>query len=279
MRFMRRFLIAAIASIAAGCAATPLPNGGIDAVRLAARDASDAAHAPLRCLARSEAATLALEIFLPNPILPEQDPAAAAADPDRRTPGLGSGTAVSADGHVLTAAHLLDNDGLPTAIRVVRPDPATGRPAAHVAHVVMVDEAHDVAVIKFDLRFEHVAPIGDDDDVRPGDDVYGVGFPFAVGRLVVRGYVMGTRNAVIPGLEGRLVLDLRSGPGASGGGLYAASTGAYVGTYQGTHAYRLDTMPPLYDFIRYGANVRDVRALLDAAGVKYLDAADAACGP
>lgn len=91
-------------------------------------------------------------------------------------PGQGSGVIVSAEGHVVTNFHVVEDAG---AITVMIAD----RRRQFAASVLGADPVVDIAVLKLDvepdMRFPPL-PLGDSGRVRQGDMVFSVGSPFGL---------------------------------------------------------------------------------------------------
>jgi S1-C subfamily serine protease len=169
--------------------------------------------------------------------LPEDDPLARffgrskeEADKERqRTQGLGSGVIISADGWVVTNAHvvLLATGKLADAISVELSD--RRRLSAQVAGV---DQATDLALLKIAATGLPTLPLGDSDAVKIGDLVFAVGNPFKVGMTATMGMVSATQRTIgingPGGFEDFIQTDAAINPGNSGGALVDAS-GRLVG--------------------------------------------------
>lgn len=134
------------------------------------------------------------------------------------TQGLGSGVLISADGKVLTAAHVVqaaDN----VEAEFVGGDTVFARVIASVP-------AADVALLQLERVPEGVvpAPIGDSDQVDVGDEVFVVGAPYGVGHSLTVGHISG-RHAP-NSLSGNLTLgeflqtDAAINKGNSGGPMF-----------------------------------------------------------
>jgi serine protease Do len=99
--------------------------------------------------------------------------------------GLGSGVVISADGKVLTAAHVVQTADVAW---VEFPD---GQEIS--AHVVGSDVRADVALLKLDSLPNGLtpAPLGDSDKVEVGDQVFVVGAPYGIGQTLTAGHLSG----------------------------------------------------------------------------------------
>ncbi|UCC13670.1 MAG: DegQ family serine endoprotease [Gammaproteobacteria bacterium] len=107
--------------------------------------------------------------------------------------GQGSGFIVSADGHVVTNNHVIENAD---EISVVTDDGTT-----YIAELVGTDAKTDLAVLK--IEADDALPFvrfGDSDEARTGDWIIAIGNPFGLG---------GTATAGIISARGR---DLQAGP-------------------------------------------------------------------
>jgi len=94
---------------------------------------------------------------------------AAPISPIAETPkASGSGTIVSADGHVLTAAHVVAGAG---SVKVVTVRGTT------TAKVLRIDEANDLAVLKISSGTFVALPVAPSRKIRLGQSVATIGFP------------------------------------------------------------------------------------------------------
>jgi serine protease Do len=128
--------------------------------------------------------------------------------------GLGSGFIVSADGNVLTNAHVVAQAA---EVTVKLPDRRE-----FPAKVVGVDRLSDVAVLKIEAKNLPVVQLGNPSTVLPGQWVAAIGSPFGFENSVTVGVVSATARALGP--EGGLVpfiqTDVAVNPGNSGGPLF-----------------------------------------------------------
>ena len=149
-------------------------------------------------------------------------------DPDDEgKDGVGSGVVVREDGTILTNLHVV---GGAKRIEVVFRDGLKSE-----AVLVGARPEHDLAVIKPGKVPDDLAPatLRSTGDLRPGDEVVAVGFPFGIGPSVSAGVISGLgREYRSP--EGRRLLtnliqfDAAANPGNSGGPLVTAD-GEVVG--------------------------------------------------
>jgi len=101
---------------------------------------------------------------------------------------LGSGFLISADGQIMTAAHVVQvADQL--SVRFVTGDVVTAR-------VVASDPSADVALIKVETVPAGITPatLGDSDAVKIGDKVFVIGAPFGIAHSLTVGYISGRRT-------------------------------------------------------------------------------------
>ncbi len=140
---------------------------------------------------------------LPN--APKQEP--------RQGTGFGSGFIISADGYVMTNAHVVDNA---TEIRVGLNDQREFQ-----ATLVGADPASDIALLKLDADELPVARMGDSDDLKVGEWVLAIGSPFGFENTATQGIVSALARSLpddtyVPFIQ----TDVAVNPGNSGGPLY-----------------------------------------------------------
>ena len=128
--------------------------------------------------------------------------------------GEGSGFIVSADGYILTNAHVVaDADEVTVRMTDRREYPAK---------VIGIDPRTDVAVIKIEGKNLPVVRIGDPAKLRPGEWVLAIGSPFTFENSVTAGIVSATGRSM-PGESGLVPFiqtDVAVNPGNSGGPLF-----------------------------------------------------------
>lgn len=133
--------------------------------------------------------------------------------------GVGSGVLVSADGLVLTAAHVVT-----TADRV-EVEFLGGETVA--ASVLAGAPFADVALLRLERVPSHavVAPIGDSSRAEVGDQVFAIGAPYGISHTLTVGWVSGRRvsSEVIENLTAleAFQLDMAIYAGNSGGPLFS----------------------------------------------------------
>ncbi len=134
---------------------------------------------------------------------------------------LGSGFIVDAKGYIITNEHVVDKaDKIYVRLST---DPDTqdlGRPA----HVIGVDKATDLAVIKIDTSTPlPTVKLGNSDSTQVGDWVEAIGSPFALAQTVTAGIVSAKNRTIDQGAAGQfqhfIQTDAAINPGNSGGPL------------------------------------------------------------
>lgn len=95
--------------------------------------------------------------------------------------GLGSGVIVSADGVILTNAHVIDGADRITVI--------TNDNKTFEAKLVGLDSPSDLAVIRIEAENLSFLTLGNSDDVRIGDIVLAIGNPLGIGQTVTAGII------------------------------------------------------------------------------------------
>jgi len=135
--------------------------------------------------------------------------------PDEETPaqGLGSGVIVSADGTILTNAHLVRDAA---EVRVKLSDRRE-----FSAKVVGFDAATDIAVLHVDATDLPIVRLGDPRRSQVGDWVVAIGAPFGFENSVTAG-IISAKGRSLPGeiFVPFLQTDVALNPGNSGGPLF-----------------------------------------------------------
>jgi serine protease Do len=135
--------------------------------------------------------------------------------PDRGAPaqGVGSGFIVSADGMILTNAHVVDGA---TEVTVKLADKREFK-----AKVLGADAKTDVAVIKIEAAGLPTVKVGDTSKLRVGEWVAAIGSPFGLEHTVTAGIVSAkSRNLPDERLVPFIQTDVAVNPGNSGGPLF-----------------------------------------------------------
>ena len=128
----------------------------------------------------------------------------------------GSGVIISAEGHILTNHHVIEGA---REVRVVLAD-GSELPAS----IVNYDVFADLAVLKADGAMPAVAPLGNSDQLKPGETVIAIGSPLGTFKNTVTvGVVSGTGRMIDTGkgyvMEGLIQTDAAINQGNSGGPL------------------------------------------------------------
>jgi S1-C subfamily serine protease len=132
---------------------------------------------------------------------------------------VGSGVLISADGKVLTAAHVVD-----TADEIVV-ELLTGEVVR--AEVIASEPAADVSLLQLDRvpSRARIAKLGDSDAVRVGDEIFVVGAPYGIGHTLTVGHVSARHrpNTVYRGMAKAefLQTDAAINQGNSGGPMFS----------------------------------------------------------
>jgi serine protease Do len=127
--------------------------------------------------------------------------------------GLGSGFIISADGYILTNAHVVADASEVTVRMNDRRELS--------ATVVGIDRKSDVAVIKVDAKNLPIVTIGDPTKVKPGEWVVAIGSPFGLENSVTAGIVSATsRSLPNDNYTPFIQTDVPVNPGNSGGPLF-----------------------------------------------------------
>ncbi|HJR58262.1 MAG TPA: trypsin-like peptidase domain-containing protein [Vicinamibacterales bacterium] len=167
-----------------------------------------------------------VQIFVTGYALPDDNERTVGSAPVLER-GSGSGVIVSADGYVVTNAHVIENA---TRLEVELPFAATGgAPGRSIlgrrgrmvgAQIVAVDEETDLAVIKVASTALPALAFGDSDSLRPGQIVLAFGSPLGLSSSVTMGVVSAVARQLTP--EDPMIYiqtDAPINPGNSGGAL------------------------------------------------------------
>ena len=127
--------------------------------------------------------------------------------------GEGSGFIISADGYILTNAHVVAEASDVTVRLTDRRE--------FTAKVIGVDKKSDVAVIRIPAKDLPTVKIGDPSRLRPGEWVVAIGSPFGFENSVTAGIVSAmSRNLPDSGYTPFIQTDAAVNPGNSGGPLF-----------------------------------------------------------
>ena len=129
------------------------------------------------------------------------------------TRSLGSGFVISADGYILTNAHVVDGaDEITVRLTDKR---------EFKAKVIGADKRTDVALIKIDAAGLPVVKLGDPNKLKVGEWVLAIGSPFGFDNTVTAGIVSGKgRSLPQENLVPFIQTDAAVNPGNSGGPLF-----------------------------------------------------------
>jgi S1-C subfamily serine protease len=133
-------------------------------------------------------------------------------------PGLGSGFLIDEEGHIMTAAHVVQTADL---VQAQFPD-GTKIPAAIVAS----DPVNDVALLKLDRLPENLrhATLGDSDRVAVGEEVFVIGAPLGLSHTLTVGHISARHPATTRDINGiqaeTFQTDAAINQGNSGGPLF-----------------------------------------------------------
>ena len=136
--------------------------------------------------------------------------------------GLGSGFVVSADGLILTNAHVVEGSD---TVKVTLKDGQI-----YKGRVMGTDSLTDVAVIKIEAESLPAVTFADSDNLQPGEWAIAIGNPLGLDNTVTTGIVSGTgRTSAQVGVADKRVsfiqTDAAINPGNSGGPLGAQRQG------------------------------------------------------
>ncbi|MGC1394334.1 MAG: HhoA/HhoB/HtrA family serine endopeptidase [Coleofasciculaceae cyanobacterium] len=134
--------------------------------------------------------------------------------------GEGSGFLISKDGQILTNAHVVDGSD---TVKVTLKD---GR--SFQGKVMGIDTVTDVAVVKIEASNLPTVPMGDSDQLKPGEWAIAIGNPLGLDNTVTTGIISATgRSSSAVGVPDKRVqfiqTDAAINPGNSGGPLLNAS--------------------------------------------------------
>ena len=131
---------------------------------------------------------------------------------EREQQNFGSGVVISDEGYILTNNHLV---GGATEVKVTCTD---GR--EFEAEVVGADPQSDVAVIKVDADQLPAIILGSSENLRLGETVLAIGYPFGIGQTVTKGIISAQgRSLRLVDYEDFIQTDAAINPGNSGGAL------------------------------------------------------------
>jgi putative serine protease PepD len=136
----------------------------------------------------------------------------------------GSGFVVSADGNIVTNAHVVDGA---TSVEV-----QVGDGERRKARVVGVDASTDLALLDVDASGLRPLALGDSSRVQVGDPSYAIGNPYGLDRTLTTGVISALHREIDSpngyAISDALQTDAALNPGNSGGPLFDAA-GAVIG--------------------------------------------------
>jgi S1-C subfamily serine protease len=205
----------------------------------------------------------------------------------RSASGVVIGSESTSDGsfsYVLTSAHVVEPEGLEDPRMVVYVD-RDGESFDYTARSVAVGKVPDLDLALIKVRGVSLAPaqLADDAELEPGEDVLVVAAPYGKSLSISGGLISQVewdRKSRVPAM---LKTDAAIGYGASGGGVYSASSGkllaivegyrtARVGFAVAEQSYSFDVPMPGETFAAPSAKVR---AFLEKSGFGRFVAAPA----
>jgi serine protease Do len=131
---------------------------------------------------------------------------------DQEAKSLGSGFIISADGKILTNAHVVEGAD---EIKV-KLDDRTEK----VAKVLGIDKATDVALLKIDAKNLPVVKFGDSEKLAVGEWVLAIGSPFSLEHTATHGIVSAVGRQLDSNYVPFIQTDVPVNPGNSGGPLF-----------------------------------------------------------
>lgn len=134
-------------------------------------------------------------------------------EPERRTQASGSGFIVSADGYVITNAHVVeDAKSIKVGLNDRRELPA---------EIVGVDKLSDIALLKVKADNLPIVQLGDSDKLEVGQWVVAIGAPFGLDHSATQGIVSALSRSLPDGTYVPFIqTDVAVNPGNSGGPLF-----------------------------------------------------------
>ena len=131
--------------------------------------------------------------------LPPANRSGASVEEEKVPAGIGSGVIVSAEGHILTNAHVITDQRTGQMMDEVTVKLADKREL--IATIIGLDKATDVAVLKIDAPNLPRVSLANSDQLRVGDIVFAAGNPLGVGLTVTMGIVSATGRTNLGILE------------------------------------------------------------------------------
>ena len=135
--------------------------------------------------------------------------------------GAGSGVIISADGYIITNAHVITDTSSGKLADAIKIRLNTGD--EYKAEIIGSDNESDIALIKIDAKDLMAATVGNSDKIKVGEQVIAVGNPLGeLGGTVTSGIVSATNREIsVENNKMTLIqIDAAINPGNSGGGLF-----------------------------------------------------------
>ena len=146
----------------------------------------------------------------PSPRSPQQPSPNPAPDGEPQTRGVGSGFILSADGYVMTNAHVVDGAD---EVIVTLTDSREFK-----AKIIGADKRSDVALVKIDAAGLPAVRLGDVSKLKVGEWVIAIGSPFGLESTVTAG-IVSAKSRDTGDLVKLIQTDVAINPGNSGGPL------------------------------------------------------------
>ena len=177
-----------------------------------ASSGEDLTYAEAAAVVKDSVVEIKTEISARNPYFPQFI---------QQASGAGSGVILSADGHIVTNAHVITNEttGDPADSITVR----LTNGEEYKAEIVAYDTDEDIAILKIDAEGLTPAKCGDSDNLVVGQELLIVGNPLGeLGGTVTNGIVSATEREIqIGGVFMHLIqTNAAVNPGNSGGGMF-----------------------------------------------------------
>jgi S1-C subfamily serine protease len=181
-----------------------------------------------------------------------------------------TGVALSDDGWLLTCAHVVGGERGDLHVIATGKD---GELGVIEGKTMYVDFVNDLAAVKFPARFPATVAIGDYDDMRLGERLYGISYPFDFGESYMLGNLSGQSASWVK-LGGKhlvqreILVNVNESFGSSGSGLFRVSDGRFIGLVSNIKTRLAAGRKPMMNLV--GAVPVDViRDFLDRHRVPY----------
>ena len=146
--------------------------------------------------------------------------------PDR---SIGSGFFIDKRGYIITNYHVIESEVNPeyegySRLYIKKPDYAGTKIPAKV---IGWDPVFDIALLKTELKTDYVFSINNEDNYRPGENIYAIGSPGGLDNTITSGIISASGRRFLP-IGDSLQVDVPINPGNSGGPL-VNSSGEMIG--------------------------------------------------